>query len=47
MKNIDILSNVKYLKEQSNPSIPIFMFAYKIEIENRKKIAELRETLKK
>ena len=35
MKNIDISSNVKYLEDQSNPSIPIFMFAYNIEIENK------------
>ena len=35
MKNIDISSNVKYLEDQSNPSIPIFMFGYNIEIENK------------
>ena len=35
MNSIDITSSIKYLEEQSNPSIPFFMFSYNIEIENK------------
>ena len=34
MKNIDISSTVAYLEEKSNSQLPLFMFAYKIEITN-------------
>ena len=34
MKDVEIFSNVSYLKERSNPSIPIFLFSYKIKIKN-------------
>ena len=34
MKEIKIFSDVKYIKERSNPSIPIFLFSYTIKIEN-------------
>ena len=34
MKEIKIFSDVKYIKERSNPSIPIFLFSYKIKIKN-------------
>ena len=32
--NIDIVSTVNYLKERSDPNIPLFLFSYKIEIKN-------------
>ena len=35
MNNINISSTVIYLQEKSNPTIPIFMFGYKIKIENK------------
>ena len=35
MDGIDISSIVTYLETQSDPSIPIFMFSYNIEIENK------------
>ena len=35
MNKIDIRSTTKFLEKQSNPSIPIFMFSYNIEIENK------------
>jgi ApaG protein len=35
MNIIDITSSIKYLEEQSNPSIPFFMFSYNIEIKNK------------
>jgi len=35
MQKIDILSNVKYISEKSNPSTPLFLFAYNISIINR------------
>ncbi len=35
MKNIDIISNVEYIKEKSDPSIPLFLFSYNIKIINK------------
>ena len=35
MKKIDIVSEIKYIEERSNPSTPLFLFSYKIEITNR------------
>ena len=35
INNIDITSSTKYLAQQSNPNVPIFMFSYNIEIENK------------
>ena len=37
MQKITILSDVKYIKERSNPSTPLFLFAYNIEIINKSK----------
>ena len=35
MNNIEITSNIIYLENQSDPSLPIHMFSYNIEIENK------------
>jgi ApaG protein len=35
MDGVKISSVVTYLKNQSDPSIPIFMFAYNVKIENK------------
>jgi len=35
MQKIDILSDVKYIKQQSDPSASIFLFAYNIIITNK------------
>ena len=35
MQNINILSKVKYIEERSNPSTPLFLFSYNIEIFNK------------
>ena len=35
MKNIEISSHVIYLKNQSDPNIPIFMFSYNIQVKNK------------
>ena len=35
MKNVDITSKVEYIKEKSDPSIPLFLFSYNIEIINK------------
>ena len=35
MQKIDILSDVKYIQERSNPSTPVFLFAYNIKITNK------------
>ena len=35
MEEIDISSEVKYIKERSNPNTPLFLFSYKIEIINQ------------
>ena len=37
MKKIDIVSHVQYIEERSDPSMPIFLFAYNIEITNYSK----------
>ena len=34
MEKIDIVSRVRYIEERSDPSLPIFLFAYNIEISN-------------
>mgnify|MGYP001326109035 CR=1 FL=1 len=34
MKKIDIVSRVRYIEERSDPNLPIFLFAYNIEISN-------------
>ena len=35
MQKIDILSDVKYIEERSNPSTPFFLFSYNISITNK------------
>ena len=35
MQKIDILSDVKYIEERSDPSAPIFLFSYNISIINK------------
>ena len=35
MQKIDILSDVKYIEERSDPSTPIFLFSYNISITNK------------
>ena len=35
MNDIEIISNIIYLENQSDPSLPLHMFSYSIEIENK------------
>ena len=35
MNNVEIISNIIYLENQSDPSLPLHMFSYNIEIENK------------
>ena len=37
MEKIDITSEIRYIEERSNPSAPLFLFSYKIEIANKSK----------
>ena len=35
MNNVEIISNIIYLENQSDPSLPLHMFSYNIEIVNK------------
>tara|TARA_Y100001970_G_scaffold290432_1_gene424141 strand:+ start:968 stop:1336 length:369 start_codon:yes stop_codon:yes gene_type:complete len=37
MQQIEILSDIKYIEEKSDPSTPLFLFAYNISIINKTK----------